>query len=82
MLEFRRLVRIDQAIEDAARGGIDREGDSVGGEGVGMGEPIGAQTDRGGVGLNLEAPADVIGGPAKGEEVRRNGVAVCNCHQI
>ena len=39
----------------------------IGGDGVGDVEPIGAQTDRNGIGLNLETPADVIGGPGKGE---------------
>src|SRR6266511_5136765 len=61
---------IDQAEEDAGGTGIEGESHLVGGDGVGHIAPIGAQTDRNGIGLSLETPADVVGGPGKGEALR------------
>src|ERR1051325_5970508 len=65
-----RLLRqksgIDQAVADAARGEVEREGHSIGSRGVRDGKPISAHADANGIGLDLKSPADVVGGPGKG----------------
>jgi len=65
---------IDQAVEDAADGWVEGEGHLVGGRGAGDVEPIGAKTERSGIALSLETPANVVGGPQKREEVPRHDV--------
>src|SRR5439155_6950819 len=57
-----------QPVEDAAGSGIEGEGDLVGDGGVGDIEPIGAETHRNRIGLSLQTPARVVGGPGKGEK--------------
>jgi hypothetical protein len=65
---------IDQTVEDAADGWVDGECSLVSGGGVRDIDPIGAETCRNGIGLSLETPANVVGGPGKDEEAARGGV--------
>ena len=56
-------------MENAAGIRIDGDADPIGGDGIGEGKPIAADTDGNGIGLRLETPAGVIVGPVEGEEI-------------
>ena len=53
----------DQAVENAAGGGVEGEVLVADGNRAWNVEPIGAQPDGNGIGLALQTPAGVVGGP-------------------
>ena len=60
--------RKDKPVEETRGDRIEDEAHLIGHKGIWNVEPIRTQADAIGIGLGLQMPADVIGGPGKAEE--------------
>src|SRR5262245_46043548 len=66
-------LRVYHPVEDRAVSRVDGGGDSVDRGGAGKIEPFAAQADTDWIGLSLQTPADVVGGPAQGQLITIDG---------